>query len=496
MDSNVVYVPYVDAPRDDASWPEPMPLVRHLGEPAPFPVNVLGPVLENAALGINDIVQCPLGLAGNSVLAAASLAAQAHVNVVFPATGRPIPTSLFLLTVGESGERKSAADAEALAAVRACEKVLSEEYREAAYKHRNAVEARDAARASIKKKANGADWLALQEKLSALGDDPIPPRKPHLIVSEPTTEGLTKLYAEGQPSLGLFSAEGGSFIGGHAMKDESRLRALTGLSELWDGSPVRRTRAGDGSMLLEGRRLALHLLVQPNVAPMLLADEMAGGQGFLSRLLVSAPASTQGTRFQRTPQPWARPAIAEYNDRIEGLLSKRPRLLSDGGVDPEAMSLTGTATAQWCAFADDMERELLADGLSSSIRGLRNKSPEMALRLAGVLAVLDGEGQITPALLDRGIALARYFLSEAGRLYAATATKPEIQRAMKLLHWLMGRNEASTPIRHILQSGPNQLRDLHTLKEALGVLSEHHLVQLESSGQRRITLSPKARAAL
>lgn len=111
MDGNVAYIPYVDAPRDDASWPEPMPLVRPLGKPAPFPVDVLGPVLENAALGINDIVQCPLALAGNSVLAAASLASQAHVNVVFPATGRPIPTSIFLLTVGESGERKSAAEA-------------------------------------------------------------------------------------------------------------------------------------------------------------------------------------------------------------------------------------------------------------------------------------------------------------------------------------------------------------------------------------------------
>ena len=120
----------------------------------------------------------------------------------------------------------------------------------------------------------------------------------------------------------------------------------------------------------------------------------------------------------------------------------------------------------------------------------------MALRLAGVLAAVDGEGQITPALLDRGIALARYFLSEAGRLYAATAVKPEVQRAMKLLHWLMGRNEASTPIRHILQSGPNPLRDLQTLNEAICILIEHHLVRVESSGQRRVTLSPRAKAAL
>jgi len=129
-----------------------------------------------------------------------------------------------------------------------------------------------------------------------------------------------------------------------------------------------------------------------------------------------------------------------------------------------------------------MERELLADGLSSSIRGLRKDSSEMALRLAGVLAAVDGEGQIRPALLDRGIALARHLLSEAGRLYAATATKRAIQKATKLLHWLVDRNEASTPIRHILQAGPNPLRDLPTLNEVIGVLIAHHLVRVDSNG--------------
>jgi hypothetical protein len=487
-----------DGQEADDLWPDPMPLVRPLGDPSPFPVEALGPVLENAAKGINDIVQCPLALAGNSVLAAASFAAQAHVNVIFPATGRSIPTSLFFLTVGESGERKSAADAEALAAVREREKVLAEEYRETTFRHRSAMEAREATRAAIKKTAKGGDWLALQDKLSAMGDDPIPPRKPFLIVTEPTTEGLAKLYVEGQPSLGLFSAEGGSFIGGHAMKDESRLRALTGLSELWDGSPLRRTRAGDGSMHLEGRRLSLHLMVQPNVAPMLLADDMASGQGFLSRLLVCAPASTQGSRFQRAPQPWARGSIDECNRRIGELLSQRPRLLADGGVDPEALSLTEAATVRWCNFADDMERELLADGLGSSIRGLRNKTPEMALRLAGVLASVEGETQVSPALLDRGIALARYYLSEAGRLYAATAVKPEIGRAMKLLRWLVERNCPTVSARDIQQFGPAALREWSAVHETLATLEAHNLVRVESSGKRgkRVVLSPLAEGAM
>ncbi len=256
--------------------------------------------------------------------------------------------------------------------------------------------------------------------LQALGEEPKPPPKPDVIVSEPTFEGLARLFAEGQPSLGLFSVEGGGFLGGHAMRDDSRLRALTGLSDM-DGSPLRRTRAGDSAHHLTGRRLALHLMVQPSVAPMLLADDLANGQGFLSRLLVCAPASTQGSRFQRPPQPWARQSLDIYSTVIGDLLKKSPRLV-DNGLDPMALALTDEAVTRWRDFADDMERELAVDGASSSIRGLRNKTPEMALRIGGVLACIEEEREVTIATVERGIELALFFLSEA-----RVCTKPPRQ---------------------------------------------------------------------
>ncbi|MET0527707.1 MAG: DUF3987 domain-containing protein, partial [Microvirga sp.] len=42
--------------------------------------------------------------------------------------------------------------------------------------------------------------------------------------------------------------------------------------------------------LLPGRRLSLHLMVQPDVANLLLCDRLLADQGLLSRLLVTAPA--------------------------------------------------------------------------------------------------------------------------------------------------------------------------------------------------------------
>ncbi len=99
-------------------------------------------------------------------------------------------------------------------------------------------------------------------------------------MTEPTFEGLTRLYAEGMPSLGIFADEGGQFIGGHGMNSDNRLKTLAALNDLWQGNPIRRTRAGEGAYTLFGRRLAIHLMVQPEAAQGLLGDRTAIAPGF------------------------------------------------------------------------------------------------------------------------------------------------------------------------------------------------------------------------
>src|SRR5262249_53941835 len=91
-----------------------------------------------------------------------------------------------------------------------------------------------------------------------------------------------------------------------------KLRTATGLSKLWDGVPIDRVRAGDGTLVLPGRRVAIHLMAQPDVAAIMLSDQMLLGQGLLSRCLVSAPDSTSGTRLWKQPPTSAKAAIERY----------------------------------------------------------------------------------------------------------------------------------------------------------------------------------------
>lgn len=467
---------------------EPIPLRRISPPASPFPMQALGDTLGGAARGIVDRVQCADAVAASSILAAASLAAQAHADVVIPATGAARPLSLFLVTVAATGDRKSSADGEASTPMRKRETQLRESHREALPDYRRAKRAYDAALAKAEKGAG--DRSEIEAALKAVGDEPHPPLAPILTTDEPTIEGLAKLFENGQPSLGLFSDEGGAFLGGHALASENRLRTMAALSSLWDGAPIRRIRAGDGASVLPGRRLALHLMLQPQASAGLLSDPMAADQGLLSRVLVCAPASRAGERLQKPLAASTEPALRRYVARILELLEK-PYPLMDGtrnALEPRRLPFDAGAAAAWGRLADEIERKLAPGGDFEPIRGLANKLAEHAARIGGVLSLADNPDAsvIDAKTLGRAAQIADFYASEALRLFEAGAVSPEIQQAEKLLEWLQtGWAEPTIALAPIYQLGPNSIREAAPAKRAIAILEQHGwLTRLEGSGHR------------
>jgi Protein of unknown function (DUF3987) len=243
----------------------PRPLMRELPPADPFPVDALGDVLAPAARAIHDRVQAPLAICGQSVLAAATLAAQAHADAELP-TRQLKPLTNYYLTIAATGERKTAVDTEALWPVRKREAAHRENHDGERREHENSRLAWEKARDAATKAANG-DRARIKTALDVLGPAPLPPLEPLLTCPEPTYEGLCKLFATGWPSLGIFASEGGQFIGGHGMSDDAKLRTAAGLSAAWDGEPIKRVRGGDGVTVLPGRRLAMHLMARPTWRP-------------------------------------------------------------------------------------------------------------------------------------------------------------------------------------------------------------------------------------
>ena len=276
-------------PEDVARQEPPRPLMRELPAADPYPVEALGEVLGAAALAIHDRVRAPLAIGAQSVLASATLAVQPYADVVLPIgpAGQVHPISNYFCTIAATGERKSACDGEATRAVRDYEMSLRNKYDAELPSYINERDAWKQARLTAQSKKMDRD--AIKAALDVCGAEPKAPLEPLLMAPDPTFEGLCRLFLVGQPSLGLFATEGGQFIGGYGMSEENKLRTAAGLSGLWDGEPVRRVRAGEGVQFLQGRRLTAHLMVQPDVASIMCSDRLLADQGFLSRMLISAP---------------------------------------------------------------------------------------------------------------------------------------------------------------------------------------------------------------
>jgi hypothetical protein len=462
---------------------EPQPLVRDVPPGAPYPVAALGP-LRAAVEAVQGMTQAPLAIPAQSALAVASLAAQGFANVETLAGARPV--ALYALTIAKSGERKSACDAPFLRPLRAHEKAQTVAYRAERddWARRLAIwkAQYDAIVSASRKK--GGDPVAAEAQLRALGPEPQPPALIDRTVSEPTFEGLTKLFALGQPSLGLFSDEGGQFLGGHAMNSENRQKTLAAFNALWDGHAIKRTRSGDGHQTLHNRRLAIHLMVQPTVARAFMADPLAADTGFVPRFLMCEPPSAIGSRLHANAKESA-PALVSFERRLGDILATPLPIDPDTrGLELRCLPLSAEARQLLVDYHDKVERSQSYGGDMANLTGTASKSAEQAARIAGVLTLwrdLDAPCVEREAMAN-AIELARYYLLEALRLAEVANVSAEIDRANQLRRWLIEHwPESEVVVRDVQNRGPNALRESPKARAALATLEAHGwLVRLDS----------------
>lgn len=434
-------------------WPElqELPSAADL-EPAAFPTHGLGPIMGPAAAALAETVQAPAALAAGSVLAAAAVLVQRFADIETP-HGLVAPTSLFLLGIGGSGDRKSAVDSVAIAPI--------EEER---------------GRESAEQAAQRRRFDAEQAGRRAGDSDPSAPVARSLTVSQGTVEGFQRLL-RGQPTLGLLSREGAEVLGGHSLREERRAAGVAWLCKAWDGATLDSLTKGDGLSVLIGRRFTMHTMLQPVVAEALLTDSLAHGQGLLARCLIAAPRSIAGTRLFRDGEVPAqrRPEVLAFHTRLRGLLSCRPNPRAEGdGVElaRRTVRLSDEARALWVEFYNAIEIEqgsdrALCDG---RVKPWASKAAEHALRLAAVieLAANPDATLVSAETMEGAIEVASYYLGEFLRLLGLSAETAHCKRLALLLEFL---RERGPTVRHadVLQRTPRgELRGLKA--EGLGPL--------------------------
>jgi hypothetical protein len=448
----------------------PQPLFKDIPPAAPYPMDAIGDIGSKAAKEIQRIIKAPPAMCGQSVLAAMAQIAQSYADISID--GRRRPVSCFFTSVGETGERKSGVDEVALKPHNDYEKKLEDEYKlehsEWEREHMAWKMARDEGLKKVKGKHSK------MQHMDEMGDAPLEPVQPALLIEEPTYEGLIKVLQFGRPSVGLFTDEGGRFIGGHAMNSENALKTAAGLSSLWDRGVAKRTRSGDGHASLRGKRVSMHIMVQGLVAEMIMGNDIFREQGLLSRVLMTWPETTVGNRPYVEENVFTNPDVKAYHDACEKLLQKPLPKDETNELNPPVLKLTKSAKRLWVQFHDYCDKEAGAGGELEIVKGLANKAPEHAARLAGVLAVFEDETSISVELLESGIKLMNYYLTEAVRIAGVGMIGSEMRDAAALLEWLQEKGHHLIYPVLIYQHAP--IRKLREKKAAMKVIEtlENH----------------------
>ncbi|MBV4466058.1 DUF3987 domain-containing protein [Pseudomonas sp. SWRI79] len=442
----------------------PRPLIESNPVAEPYPVQALGGILGPAVERMAEVIGVPQALAAQSVLAASALATQGHAGLQLD--GRNYPLSLFLITVAASGDRKTAADRFALLPARQWEREQWQRYREQLARYRVAQRQAQRINPGDPDPTNGVPLEA-------------EPSAPRLITTDPTIEALIKGLCHDLPSMGLFCDEGGQFLGSSTMSRDNRLKAVTTLSSLWDGSPIDRARSMVGeSLRAYDRRLSLHLMLQPYLAMQLLSDPLLQGQGILGRCLMTWPTSLAGQRSYQAVDLSKDAALKRYHHRLSALFDQPWSLSADGALQLSPLNLSPLARRRWIDLHDAIEAQLGEFGELASVRPSGSKAADNLLRIAGILAVVEENGVVEVDHIQRASALVGYYLTEIQRLTEQEPVCRVKEEADRLLRWLKVKEWKRFSIRELNRNGPRFARksSRHAAKLLVELIDHHWLI--------------------
>lgn len=251
--------------QEPSDWLAPAPLTD-TSLSAPYPMDVLPDLIQKAINEVIEVVKCPPALAACSALSVMAVAGQGVANIQPHKGLKPLPLSLFILSIGESGERKTTADKHFSPILTQWESHQAEQLKPDLAKYRAELKSwqrqLSGTEKAIEKAAEkGEDTYHLTAKLAELEQsEPEKVLAPCLVLEDTTAQATAYDLAHSWPSAGILSDEAGVVFGGHAMKADNITHNLAMLNKLWDGSSQKINRRGEGgSFKVEHCRLSLVL---------------------------------------------------------------------------------------------------------------------------------------------------------------------------------------------------------------------------------------------
>lgn len=479
------------------SWDAPQPLTIKR-DPEPYPLDALPPLIRSAVEEVCTFVQAPVSLVATSALGAVAIVGQAFADVKRD-NELSGPSSLFLLPIADSGERKTSSDSHFTREIDGYEAVQQELAKPLLKDYAAAIESWTAKQHGTKERIRGlakagdtntADVEEIMRELERTR--PEPPLIPRLLWTDVTPEQLAYGLKHGWPTGGVATSEGGLVFGSHGMAKDSVVRNLAQLNVLWDGKTLRIDRKTSESFSVSDVRLSISIQVQEAALKEFYerSGSLARGVGFFARFLLAWPESTQGSRLY-VPAPSGMPYRAAFNNRIAALLNFPLPLNKEGKLTPPLLSLNSEAKAEWIRYHDDIEKQLCSSGTFYDIRDVASKSAENAARVAALFRVFTegGSHEISPEYFTNAARLALWHLNESRRFFGDLVLPSALDHAAKLDKWLLAycKKELTNRVGKsiLLTLGPSSLREKTALDAAINILNQYNRVRLEVEGKKQ-----------
>jgi putative DNA primase/helicase len=464
-----------------------------------YPVYAFPVIARDAALEIHKNMGSPIPLIMTSLLGTMSLAFQDKVDVR-RMNGLVSPCSLFVISIAESGERKTATDKPLIKPFRDFEERQAVAMKPEFNKYRAEKSAWEEEKKGIQlairiNAKNGEPTDELKTTLIELeSKEPIEPKTPKMIYMD-TTAGALQIGIEKQwRSVGIMADEGGIIFDSQAMKN------LTIYNKFWDGDPLIVDRIARECLNIKNGRLTISIAVQPKTLDKFLKTQgrLSRDNGFLARFLIAYPHSTQGSRFIDNPNPsWQYVTI--FQNRIAEILNGTKSDADQNSAARITLNFSPEAQAKWIDFYNRVERDLSSGGYLFDVKDAGAKIADNVARVAGLFHCMEGcQGDISLDTVTRAAAVCEWHLHEFKRLFGMQPELPiEISDANELETWLVklchrypGWTEIGKNV--IAQLGPNQLRGSKIRRDAaVYVLAKNNKLQIVQRGKtKNLVLNP------
>lgn len=494
-------------------------------------------LLESAVIEASESLQVSKEMAFNSALGAMSTACQGRIQVQQP-TGNIVNTNLMLLTIAESGERKTTVEKQFFKSIREVqardaenakrERILYEQNHEIWLTQMSALTSE--LKQEQKKLARDTENETQKQNLQNIKNqiitlrqaEPTPTVSARFIYDDTTPQALVRMMHEHYRHACLLSSEANGIFNGRAFED------LHLLNSLWDGMDIHVDRTSKPSFVLSNARLTLALMTQMQVIETFLSKrgEEARGLGFLARFLVVRPPHLAGDR-NATVKLSDLGHLKTFNARVETILlediNQQNALTKEERDKKTILTFSSKAAQYWDDRAQAIESAQKEGQVYEFYRDHASKLMDNISRMAGIIhyfhypdkpqiehATLKYAYQLgmryskhflnyiadEPALIKNAKALIAYLYqppaknepdswdSLASDRYNDNKNwKPEPCFIVEGVHYRTGRTIKFTA-REIRQYGPSMLRDSQKLYRVIDLLSRMGFIKQQEKGRK------------